>query len=97
PTPTPFPYTTLFRSHRGRHRRGRGQRRPGSALRGVGAGSLIASPSGRGRRSGPMDRTASRVRGVALNEDVSYALTLTLSQRERGDRKSTRLNSSHVE
>src|SRR5207302_11252583 len=60
-TSTLFPYTTLFRSRRLRHRRGRAD----------------------GRRSGQDGSSARHGPGPA-------------TRRPAGDRKSTRLNSSHV-
>src|SRR5437899_4374446 len=78
PTSTLFPYTTLFRSIRGRHAAQREQCRGGEDLR-EGAG---------------LERVGERARAGA-------AVPLARRQRQdfagRGiDRKSTRLNSSHL-
>src|SRR5690606_39508860 len=73
PRSTLFPYTTLFRSARGAHRRdGRGAHRCGRD--GV--------PAGRGQCRGRGQRPLPRPLGVPAGP--------------AGDRKSTRLNSSHV-
>src|SRR5690606_41931812 len=70
PSPTPFPYTTLFRSH-------------GSAEPAPGGGILLPHPWRRGHR---------RDRG----QDQEHRLPLRNAERCHQDRKSTRLNSSHV-
>src|SRR5207249_9343221 len=88
PRPTLFPYTTLFRS----------------------AGEEAAEPRDvRARRLGPVDRRRARCRGggltvarrtIAVNGEtweVRPTGRLTVYGRDQiGDRKSTRLNSSHV-
>src|SRR3712207_6848902 len=73
PRSTLFPYTTLFRSHRG-HLRARGDAR---------WSGLLDGHRGRPHRDG-------RERGVVRLGRVA------LAEREGGDRKSTRLNSSHA-
>src|SRR5690606_42052112 len=79
PTPTLFPYTTLFRSY------------PYPQF----SAALI--------RLSAADLTASQVEGVALLLNVidfSYSMSESISSSSRHasppDRKSTRLNSSHV-
>src|SRR2546426_8943688 len=72
PRSTLFPYTTLFRSHRG----------PGPAARGGGARGRPVRPG----RAEPCDAGGLQAHGAGRSE-----------QRDRPrDRKSTRLNSSHL-
>src|SRR3712207_7903643 len=80
PRSTLFPYTTLFRSSQRHHRGGQGQ--GGSRPRGP-PSELHRGPQ-LGCRRGPVEdeRGDQRRRGAAA--------------RVRGDRKSTRLNSSHA-
>src|SRR5690606_41853657 len=85
PRPTPFPYTTLFRSFRcptpsSRESRSHRFRRSSSA---IGERARRALPSRR-RRSRSNERA-----GREHQEGVP-------ERRGPGDRKSTRLNSSHV-
>src|SRR5690606_41991239 len=83
PIPTPFPYTTLFRSSQ-------------ACL-----GSSLVSPAvGRDRLLAAMTRLSGRLPGGAviidlLKQDPVLSPLLEL-RGERLDRKSTRLNSSHV-
>src|SRR3712207_7502900 len=82
PRSTLFPYTTLFRSGV------RPRRQAGVALRTRAAGvgrPVERALEGRARLAGgELERRARRVRWVARG------------RRDRGDRKSTRLNSSHA-
>src|SRR5690606_42118561 len=91
PSATPFPYTTLFRSHRQRIPGGGGRKRPASAPV---AGTLdcfsSVDPGSRRHEAG----FATRVR-IGLLFPASRSFTSLRSCHER-DRKSTRLNSSHV-
>src|SRR5690606_40597999 len=88
PRSTLFPYTTLFRSHGGsgqRAARGRRRRRVPELepdTRGPGAGDAR-------RGAGPSRPSLRRTRAAAAGVDARVA-------RRRADRKSTRLNSSHV-
>src|SRR3712207_8994417 len=84
PRSTLFPYTTLFRS---RVRRVRGEL-PGPRDAGRGS-SLPHRPDVFGRRGGPVDRAGPRGGGAR-------AAGRRPSARGGGDRKSTRLNSSHA-
>src|SRR2546426_12226545 len=91
PRSTLFPYTTLFRSQ---------------GRRGSGSGSVFEAPQGPGRRHGgpvvgslahpcgrePLSRSpARRVVAALAVSDRSYR-----GRGPDGDRKSTRLNSSHL-
>src|SRR5262245_63296730 len=78
PSPTLFPYTTLFRS---RHR---------------------AAPAGGGRRRG-MGRGCAQLQGGRRRDRLAASQETEVRRRGRGrrqttraDRKSTRLNSSHL-
>src|SRR5690554_7324968 len=84
PTSTLFPYTTLFRSARSR----RHVRFPG------GDGGLrdAGDDGGEGQ---PADLTGSLVKALRLRSP-ELPLPPRSSHRQDGDRKSTRLNSSHV-
>src|SRR5690349_23395970 len=87
PRSTLFPYTTLFRSHRERrperHLTGSVSRDAGGAVGAVRAGAGVAAcTTGVGRAEG---RHEIGVGALVVEVD------------EAGDRKSTRLNSSHVE
>src|SRR5690349_23834509 len=89
PRPSPlFPYTTLFRSRLARVPRRGSARARGRASRvaGVRAPDVPAAPPGARVRAEP-ERARSVVQ-LRAGEPVDPA---------RGDRKSTRLNSSHVE
>src|SRR5882762_11236283 len=117
PRSTLFPYTTLFRSHRGGARawpvgysdlrRGLQRRARGAALVGVarrlevwsagGAGAARARAAARDRTLGAGDGADRRGRvtaGGAAPEQRVFRLG-TGGPRRGGDRKSTRLNSSH--
>src|SRR5690606_40065734 len=83
PSSTLFPYTTLFRSDQSRARRAapdRAGRRMGRGDVGVAFGARVAVPPGRGGRHDG----AVGAFGSAAHAHIA------------GDRKSTRLNSSHV-
>src|SRR5438874_9999961 len=83
PTSTLFPYTTLFRSPAG-GRAGRGPRR--------------SHPARQRRRRAALRRAARRLVGHEVAELPMRVLGEDGTPfRERSDRKSTRLNSSHVE
>src|SRR5690348_18007427 len=80
PRSTLFPYTTLFRSHRPEDH-AVGRRRPQVA-----------------GTDAPADRQAARQRGERAQQAVRCAAERNqpdLDRGELGDRKSTRLNSSH--
>src|SRR3712207_7070876 len=80
PRSTLFPYTTLFRSH--------GSATPGSLDAAEAAGiPLLLLPDG--ADLGPLERNAARLITERRRE-------VQLRGREVGDRKSTRLNSSHA-
>src|SRR5205807_3810863 len=84
PRSTLFPYTTLFRSHHARRRRARAGGDRGFARR-----NLRGLPGGESRAQGgdpERRRRRARTRG-RRRARVS---------RHHGDRKSTRLNSSHL-
>src|SRR5207247_11483155 len=91
-TPTPFPYTTLFRSH-------------GRLPRGREAGLRAAGPRAVARRP-PHPRVARQLLGHAVSRELlrrargdgPHRLRSGARDRPAGaaaDRKSTRLNSSH--
>src|SRR5690606_41394706 len=83
PSPTPFPYTTLFRSrHRALLERRQGGRAAVQALHGLRQASLLPA------RAVPLLHGRHRMGG---RQRQRHHL-----QRQREDRKSTRLNSSHV-
>src|SRR5690606_41673983 len=91
---TPFPYTTLFRSAA----RGSPPDRPlVRASRGGGAGDDGRDPSRRAppALAIPETRRMSIIRAGALDRRVLIERPVTTVTPE-GDRKSTRLNSSHV-
>src|SRR5687768_17689326 len=79
PRSTLFPYTTLFRSQRGRRGRGGRRREPARRAREGAAAATV-------RTAGP-----ARGRGVDLGGGARAAG----QRARRLDRKSTRLNSSH--
>src|SRR5207245_9436972 len=79
PTPTPFPYTTLFRSRAPPRSNSRGANDPRPPLRGADGALAPREPPARARRAR---------RGWP-------ALRLDRRRRTAEDRKSTRLNSSH--
>src|SRR3712207_8158914 len=81
PRSTLFPYTTLFRSNRRRRAGGRRGRSPPRPGR-----RTTGRPGAGERRPGGLGSGQAGVRG---GEAV-------LHDREEGDRKSTRLNSSHA-
>src|SRR5207249_9272627 len=84
PNATLFPYTTLFRScGRGNHRVGKGP--PGGARPG---GVRPVALQRRGAGGQRLEEVSRHVRPERLHRPVSGL--------EQGDRKSTRLNSSHV-
>src|SRR5207247_9462857 len=94
PAPTPFPYTTLFRSQ-SRARKLHARRARSRASRGL----TIARSVSRVARA---DQLAEACMRQNLRRDVSSALVLLYIDRlwrrppvSRPDRKSTRLNSSH--
>src|SRR3712207_7281615 len=86
PRSTLFPYTTLFRSGRGRERQ--------RSL------DLVCGREGREVGGGPEERGG----GAVIKADGAHGLSLgweggrpgRARRAERGDRKSTRLNSSHA-
>src|SRR5205807_10344284 len=87
PTPPLFPYTTLFRSHRFRRRHDRLQwhRRPVPAVGRRPPSRAGISAARRERRIGGAGRT-----------DGAYARSPERRHQRARDRKSTRLNSSHL-
>src|SRR3712207_6959966 len=88
PRSTLFPYTTLFRSVEGRSRAAIGVVRDWRAGR-VAAGGMARGPLGRAAGGGDRPRGSRRLpRGVRAGRQRVGA--------RRGDRKSTRLNSSHA-
>src|SRR5207253_10943022 len=91
PSSTLFPYTTLFRSPRGGQRAAADDPpRPPAAAGGTGTGGHAPREAPGGPR-GPA-RADLPYRGGR----VSAPLRLGIDGRELRDRKSTRLNSSHV-
>src|SRR5204863_3197232 len=95
--PALFPYTTLFRSPR--------QRRPGHAHGGRQVGSAAANVV-QFDEEGPVRVGRAQAEGVEGVPVPAYRIPDTelakhsqgvALQRDPGDRKSTRLNSSHVE
>src|SRR5207302_9930757 len=94
-TPPPCPYTTLFRSVRGVGRQERGCcRRPRRA------GLVRVDGAQRGRSAPPAARAAAarppHARRVLVRLAVAAAAAVRPGAACAGDRKSTRLNSSHV-
>src|SRR5256885_10171283 len=83
PRSTLFPYTTLFRSRR----RGRAGGLGGAVERGAGGRRAVR----RGRAGG-----AARVRGLARASGVRRGPGAGVRRPDERDRKSTRLNSSHL-
>src|SRR3989454_10272209 len=91
PRSTLFPYTTLFRSH---PKERRGDRRAAVRVRGQGGPQGRAAsrddpdarPDGRGARAGPEE----------ADPLVRDPAAVPLRAAAAGDRKSTRLNSSHL-
>src|SRR5207249_11496654 len=87
PRSTLFPYTTLFRSS---ERRGRAEEK--CPVRGERRGAV--QPDGRPRAPRPKGRTSAdplAESSIPVRSDADIVLA-----RQKGDRKSTRLNSSHV-
>src|SRR5690625_6925842 len=96
PTPTLFPYTTLFRSH------------PGSnTIAIIGAGVIskacaraiaYATPGATRVKIFDVDKKRAQEFGADLKAEFSGAVLIaeSLEAAVREDRKSTRLNSSHV-
>src|SRR2546430_9740396 len=82
PRSTLFPYTTLFRS----------DRLPAGA--GLGDGARQQAHGVIGTRA-PMVRALARIGARVVGHERRIALVGTIRQVGRGDRKSTRLNSSH--
>src|SRR2546430_15768197 len=90
PRSTLFPYTTLFRSPNARRRVERPLSRVGGAARRRGGrGGTLGSARAVGR-SGGVPSEAPRRRG-----DQGVPPSVGRGLRDGGDRKSTRLNSSH--
>src|SRR5690606_41716392 len=87
PSSTLFPYTTLFRSHRirGEHIGGAQQHHARARFRGRGRGGLPVPAHG-----------AEEVVGVGRVLVHLGVAGVAVPARRGGDRKSTRLNSSHV-
>src|SRR3712207_6898566 len=84
PRSTLFPYTTLFRSARGRE----GEQRSGAELRDrVQSDGAVAGPPARQEPQQPGAGDVPRDRTVGLEQ---------AQVEKRQDRKSTRLNSSHA-
>src|SRR5688500_19763864 len=75
-----FPYTTLFRSLK--------------AARPYIAGAKVEVTGGFERP--PLERTAAVVRLFEMARSVAAEIGVTLEEGSAGDRKSTRLNSSHL-
>src|SRR5690606_41453523 len=96
PTPPPFPYTTLCRSGRGagpvRRRSPRDGRR--RRARPVTTGRPVDGTPTKGSDATTLGRAAPVVR---LRRDVLDRADLEAGRLQRADRKSTRLNSSHVQ
>src|SRR5438874_9272412 len=87
---TCFPYTTLFRSERDEH--GSRQHRARDGLEAARGGVAIGPEAG-DQIPGPLPgEEAHRQR-----EEVAVEIALEGGRRPHPDRKSTRLNSSHVE
>src|SRR5207302_6585455 len=95
PTPTPFPYTTLFRSACNRAN-GAVARPVACAIRGNVVAKRPALDFGFKARSDPgRDAAVDRLQGLRLRQQRRSAAAAVV--RLAGlDRKSTRLNSSHV-
>src|SRR3712207_9199450 len=91
PRSTLFPYTTLFRSARPAHQERRVRRQVADVeiadVRAVGAGDAEGGA--------PPVAADRRPRDVAL-ERRAVGAGLAADERDRADRKSTRLNSSHA-
>src|SRR5205807_8085581 len=90
PLSTLFPYTTLFRSEPLRPTVGANQKLPGAADRGEGGRAM--GPIDAGPVFLPFDITGLGVEG----QQAGRFLALGLIAQEQQDRKSTRLNSSHL-
>src|SRR3712207_9322431 len=91
PRSTLFPYTTLFRSI---HRRGRGANRGGNDQPHQRVTTRLTSGAAARLTSGATARLASRIFPDSHGHGHGHGLALI--RRARGDRKSTRLNSSHA-
>src|SRR3712207_7399739 len=83
PRSTLFPYTTLFRSDDHRHL-------------GARVGQIHDRLAGRVAGAHDGDRVAPALRGLAASRAVVDAAAQEVVEPVKGDRKSTRLNSSHA-
>src|SRR5204862_6265030 len=96
PTSTPFPYTTLFRSPPAGAAPGAGRR---GRLAGAGRCPGRRGRGGAGRAAAPAPARARRdERAQAITDRAAHPGAAAGGRpADRADRKSTRLNSSHVE
>src|SRR5207248_8840235 len=91
--PTPFPYTTLFRSGTARGGRAGGSRGPDQPRR-VDVHLLLRPRPGARLPVGPPERRG-QIRALLSRAPGGWRLLSSLPVRGLLDRKSTRLNSSH--